>query len=61
MYLAREGLLILRLFLVVVTVVVVVVVLMAMVVSRLHLFITEVSFKALVDQALNMHKLFVEQ
>ena len=32
-----------------------------MVVSRLHLFCTEVSFKALVDQALNMHKLFVEQ
>jgi hypothetical protein len=24
-------------------------------------FYTEVSFKALVDQALNMHKLFVEQ
>jgi hypothetical protein len=32
-----------------------------MVISRLHLFCTEVSFKALVDQALNMHKLFVEQ
>ena len=55
-YLAREGLLILWLLVVVVIVVVVV-----MVVSRLHLFYTEVSFKALVDQALNMHKLFVEQ
>jgi hypothetical protein len=32
-----------------------------MVVSRLHRFYKEVSFKALVDQALNMHKLFVEQ
>jgi hypothetical protein len=44
-----------------VVVIVVVVVVMVMVVSRLHLFYTEVSFKALVDQALNMHKLFVEQ
>jgi hypothetical protein len=40
---------------------VVVVVVVMMVVSRLHLFCTEVSIKALVDQALNMHKLFVEQ
>ena len=45
----------------VVVIVVVVVVVMVMVVSRLPLFYTEVSFKALVDQALNMHKLFVEQ
>ena len=58
-YLAREGLLILWLFVVVVIVVVAVV--KVMVVSRLPLFYTEVSFKALVDQALNMHKLFVEQ
>jgi hypothetical protein len=42
-------------------VVVIVVVVIVMVVSRLHRFYTEVSFKALVDQALNMHKLFVEQ
>ena len=42
-------------------VVIVVVVVVVMVVSRLHLFHPEVSFKALVDQALNMHKLFVEQ
>jgi hypothetical protein len=46
---------------VVVIVVVVVVVMGMMVVSRLPFFYTEVSFKALVDQALNMHKLFVEQ
>jgi hypothetical protein len=46
---------------VVVIVVVVVVVVVMMVVSHLPLFYTELSFKALVDQALNMHKLFVEQ
>jgi hypothetical protein len=45
----------------VVVVIVVVAVVKVMVVSRLPLFYTEVSFKALVDQALNMHKLFVEQ
>ena len=37
------------------------VVVVVIVVSRLHGFCTEMSFKALVDQALNMHKLFVEQ
>ena len=42
-------------------VVIVVIVVVMMVVSRLHVCYTEVSFKALVDQALNMHKLFVEQ
>jgi beta-lactamase regulating signal transducer with metallopeptidase domain len=61
-YLAREGLLILWLFVVVVVViVVVVVVMMVMVVSVSSLSYTELSFKAFVDQALNMHKLFVEQ
>jgi hypothetical protein len=44
---------------VVVIVVVVVVVMVMMVVSRLPLFYTEVSFKALVDQALNIHKIFI--
>jgi hypothetical protein len=44
---------------VVIVAVVVVVVVMVMVVSRLPLFYTEVSFKALVDQALNIHKLFI--
>ena len=43
----------------VIVAVVVVVVVMVMVVSRLPLFYTEVSFKALVDQALNIHKLFI--
>jgi hypothetical protein len=46
----------------VVVIVVAVVVAVMMVVSRLHpFFYTELSFKALVDQALNIHKLFVEQ